>query len=441
MKTRDVEVIGLSHPQDVVLARQRARLIAQQLGFREIEQARIATAVSEIARNAFRYAAGGQVSIGVDGSPPAQNLIIEVNDKGPGIPHLQEVFDGDYVSQTGMGQGIVGARRLMDDFEIQTGDAGTHVVMRAPIPSVLPINFDDLRSQMNRAARNEDEFYHQSIELRHTLEELTERNEELGRLSRELEDTNRGVVALYAELEDRAEQLRRVNQIQTQFMSYMSHEFRTPLDSMIALSGLLLAHADGPLTAEQEKQVELLRRSARDLLSIVDDLLDSARVEAGKLQVRPTSFLVSDLFSALRATLRPLLMTDDTELEFYAARDLPMLYTDEVRLSQILRNLISNALKFTEAGKVVVRARMVDSKHIEFSVADTGVGIDEAGLSSIFRDFEQVESPLQRRRKGTGLGLPLARKLAELLGGTLRAESKVGTGSTFMVRIPVAYEI
>lgn len=440
MTTREIEMISLKHPQDVVFARQRVRQVAQQLGFRDLEQARIATAVSEIARNAFRYAINADVAIAVEGAPGSQQLVITVRDRGPGIPHLQQVFDGDYVSDTGMGQGIIGARRLMEAFDIATSHSGTTVQMRASLPALQkPVDDSRLR-QIQHTIVNEDEFHHQNLELRRALEELGERNNQLARITRELEDTNRGVVALYAELEDRAEQLRRANEIQSQFMSYMSHEFRTPLDSMIALSGILLSHADGPLTAEQQKQVELVRRSARDLLTIVDDLLDSVRVEAGKIQVRPTSFLVSDLFSALRATLRPLLMTDDTDLVFVEERNLPPLFTDEVRLSQILRNLISNGMKFTEAGEVMVTARRVSNDVVEFEVKDTGIGIAPESMSEIFKDFGQVNSPLQRRRKGTGLGLPLSRKLAELLGGELDARSEQGIGSSFCVRIPINYE-
>lgn len=443
MKSASIVTIALRNPQDVVVARQRVRQVADHLGFSEIEQTRIATAASEIARNAFRYAQGGRLSLDVEGMVGHQRLVITVADDGPGIPHLSDVMAGDYRSSTGMGQGIVGARRLMDSFEIDTTDSGTTVVMRMPLASHNYIDsrrIAQIATELTRPIDQADEFHHQNMELRKTLDALTIKNTELERLSRELEDTNRGVVALHAELEDRAEQLRRVNQLQTQFMSYMSHEFRTPLDSQIALANILLSEADGPLTEEQRKQVNLLQRSARDLLAIVDDLLDNARVEAGAIKVRPSSFLLSDLFSALRATMRPL-VNENVDLEFYEDRKVPSLFTDEVRLSQILRNLIANALKFTESGKVEVHATALPDDVVQIAITDTGIGIDEVSLHAIFEDYRQVEMPLQRKRKGTGLGLPLSRKLAELLGGQLTASSVPGTGSTFTVRIPAVYPI
>jgi signal transduction histidine kinase len=231
------------------------------------------------------------------------------------------------------------------------------------------------------------------------------------------------------------EQLRRANKLRAQFMSYMGHEFRTPLDSILALSGLLLNHVDGPLEDEQEKQVGFIRRSAQDLLALVDDLLDTARVEAGKAAVRPTPFTVAELFNALRATLRPLLVGESTQLWFDDASGVPPLLTDEPKVAQILRNLVSNALKFTEAGEVRVCAG-AEGDRIVFTVTDTGVGIAAEDQARIFEDFAQVDGHVQRRRRGTGLGLPLSRKLAELLGGTLGVRSEPGRGSAFTLELP-----
>ncbi|HEX5870603.1 MAG TPA: ATP-binding protein, partial [Longimicrobium sp.] len=284
-----------------------------------------------------------------------------------------------------------------------------------------------------------EELQRQNAELVAALAEVRTRQEEMARLNQELEDTNRGVVALYAELDTRMEQLRRANKLRAQFMSYMGHEFRTPLDSILALSGLLLERVDGPLEPEQEKQVTFIRRSAQDLLGLVDDLLDTARVEAGKAAVRPTPFTVGDLFNALRATLRPLLAGESTQLWFDDASRVPPLLTDEPKVAQILRNLVSNALKFTEAGEVRVSARKGEADRIVFTVADTGVGIAPEDQARIFEDFAQVDGHVQRRRRGTGLGLPLSRKLAELLGGTLGVESEPGRGSVFTLELPREY--
>ena len=189
------------------------------------------------------------------------------------------------------------------------------------------------------------------------MEEIRTRQVELTRVNRELEDTNRGVVALYAELDEKADHLRRADELKSKFLSNMSHEFRSPLNSILALTGLLRDRSDGPLTGEQEQQVDYIRKAAHDLLELVNDLLDLAKVEAGKLEARPIEFEISNLFAALRGMLRPLLLNQSVDLIFEDADHIPTLFTDEGKISQILRNFISNALKFTERGEVRVSAQ------------------------------------------------------------------------------------
>ncbi|HST63370.1 MAG TPA: ATP-binding protein [Longimicrobium sp.] len=433
---------------DVVTARQRARLVAEQVGMEGQDLVRFATAVSEMARNAVRYAGSGRIEFDVEGPAAEQLMTARITDAGPGIPHLDDVLEGRYVSQTGMGMGIVGTRRLMDRFELRTAPGqGTAVTMAKRLPRTAPEVDLRMRARLAETLGRLDppdpveELQRQNAELVVALAEVRTRQEEMARLNQELEDTNRGVVALYAELDERVDQLRRASALRAQFMSYMSHEFRTPLDSILALSGLLLNRVDGELTEEQEKQVGYVRRSARDLLNLVDDLLDTARVDAGKVAVHPAPFTVPDLFNALRATLRPLLVGETTQLLFDEAGALPPLLTDEAKVAQVLRNLVSNALKFTEAGEVRVSARDESPGTIVFTVADTGVGIAEEDQARIFEDFAQVDGNIQRRRKGTGLGLPLSRKLAELLGGTLSLQSRPGHGSVFTLTLPREYRM
>jgi CheY-like chemotaxis protein/two-component sensor histidine kinase len=204
---------------------------------------------------------------------------------------------------------------------------------------------------------------------------------------------------------------------------------------------MLLDRTDGTLTAEQERQVGFIRKAADTLAELVDDLLDLAKVEAGKIEVHAAEFEVATLFGALRGMLRPMLVNESVALVFEDPDDLPLLYTDEGKVSQILRNFISNALKFTERGEVRVTARLSEERDaVAFSVADTGIGIASEDRERIFHEFTQIDSPLQRRVKGTGLGLPLCRKLAELLGGAVAVESTPGLGSTFTAVIPLRYD-
>ncbi len=443
---RPILTVPIEHEQDVVLARQRARQVAELLDFDRQNQTRIATAVSEIARNAYRYAGGGRTLFALEGETAPQILLIQISDQGPGIRDLQKILDNRYFSKTGMGLGILGARRLTDRFEIQSAPGkGTTVSMRLLLPhKAQPFRPEDVGSLAAKLARDPpnliEELRRQNADLLATLEELRQRQEELTRLNRELEDTNRGVVALYAELDERADHLRRADEIKNRFLSNMSHEFRTPLNSIQALTRLLLERTDGELTPEQEKQVYFVQKAAASLSELVNDLLDLAKVAAGKIVVRPEDFEVQDLFGALRGMLRPLLLNTSVSLVFEEPENLPPLETDEAKVSQILRNFISNGLKYTEQGEVRVSARLSTSRRdMVFAVSDTGIGIALRDQERIFQEFAQIENPLQRKSKGTGLGLPLAKKLAEVLGGSVSVQSKPGAGSTFTATIPLIY--
>lgn len=437
--------VALLTERDVVHTRQRAREIAAELGLDNQDQIRLATATSEIARNAFRYARLGKVTLSLILETP-QRLEVAVADSGPGIPNLQQIFEGRYKSETGLGMGLIGTRRLMDEFHIETSSAGTVVRMAKQLPSHrnpwTPRTAGELSRRMqSRPPENPyEEIEQQNQELLKTLQELRSRQEELELLNRELEDTNRGVVALYAELDERADYLRRASELKTKFLSNVSHEFRTPLNSVISLARMLLDRIDGDLTPEQIKQVRYIESSARDLQEMVNDLLDLAKVEAGKIRIRSKRFEIHELFSALKGMLKPLLADNNSvELAFGDAMELPALRTDEGKVSQILRNLISNALKFTPNGKVTVSAAMLENQEVLFTVEDTGIGIAPEHHETIFTEFTQVDNPLQDKYRGTGLGLPLCRNLAMLLGGTIWLESEPGRGSTFFVRLPVTY--
>jgi signal transduction histidine kinase len=268
---------------------------------------------------------------------------------------------------------------------------------------------------------------------------LTRQAEELEFLRTELAETNAGVVALYAELDENAMQLREAADLKSRFLSYMSHEFRTPLASITSIADILISGMDGPLTAEQQRQVQFVRGSVRELSEMVDDLLDLAKVDAGRISISPEWFEMVDLFSALRGMFRPIVGSSGVSLIFEEPDNIPRIYTDDKKLSQILRNFISNALKFTSEGEVRVTAVLVDVNHVEFAVADTGIGIAKDHLPALFTDFVQIDTRIQKRLRGTGLGLSLAKKFAELLGGSVTVTSDVGRGSRFSVVIPIRY--
>ncbi|MGN8261628.1 sensor histidine kinase [Pseudomonas sp. SMSB3] len=257
-------------------------------------------------------------------------------------------------------------------------------------------------------------------------------------LRAELDETNQGVLALYAELDIQAEQLRQASDLKSRFLSYMSHEFRTPLGSILSITGLLSDELDGPLSAEQHRQVAFISTATRELSDMVDDLLDLAKIEAGRITISPAWFDMFDLFSALRGMFRPIVDASAVDLIFEEPVGLPRLYTDDKKLAQILRNFISNAVKFTSRGEVRVSAQLQGEDMIRFAVSDTGIGIPGELLNTLFEDFAQVDSPLQKRLRGTGLGLSLCKRFAMLLGGEVGVTSEPGIGSCFHVTIPLA---
>jgi signal transduction histidine kinase len=436
---------------DIVAARQRTRQIAALLGFQQQDQVRLATAVSEVARNAYQYAGKGRVDFSIRLKSRPQLFWIEVGDSGPGIADVNTIIADSYVSATGMGIGLAGTRRLMDVFQIDSKpNEGTRVSFGKAIQASKSFTAADVGRLSGQLPQDRppgalEELQRQNQDLLQTLEfvrlreaELDRRQEDLARLNLELEETNRGVVALYAELDEKAVALRRADELKSQFLSHVSHEFRTPVNSVLALTTLLLRRADGDLSSEQAKQIGYIRQAVEELAEMVNDLLDLAKVEAGKTEVRRTTVDVAQLFGAIRALMRPLATKETVTLVFIDPPPDLSLETDESKLGQILRNLISNALKFTEEGEVRVSADLTaGGRTVSFSVCDTGIGLAPENLERVFQEFAQIENPLQRQVRGTGLGLPLSRRLAGLLGGRLFVESTVGTGSTFTLELPV----
>lgn len=267
--------------------------------------------------------------------------------------------------------------------------------------------------------------------------ELVASQHALDSLRLELEETNRGVVALYAELDMQAAELRQATELKSRFLAYMSHEFRTPIGAILSIARLLIDRADGPLTEEQEKQVRFIRSTANEFSDMVNDLLDLAKVEAGRIDIAPDWFEMVDLFAALRGMFKPVLTNPGVVLIFEEVHEIPKLYSDDRKLAHILRNFISNALKFTTQGEVRIAAQRSADDQVTFSVTDTGIGIAPEFHDAVFRDFSQIDSPIQKRLRGTGLGLSLSKRLAEVLGGSVGLRSEPNRGSTFFVTIPL----
>jgi signal transduction histidine kinase len=217
----------------------------------------------------------------------------------------------------------------------------------------------------------------------------------------------------------------------------MSHELRTPLNSVIGFSGILLGGMAGDLTEEQGRQVEMISNAGRHLLDLINDVLDLAKVEAGKFELEPEAFVPVDVLEEVSATVQPLAQEKGLSLSMECDReDCPTVWADRRKMHQVLLNLLGNAVKFTEEGTVTVSCRCAGPE-LTLSVADTGVGIAEEDLPTIFEEFRQLEAQETGKPKGTGLGLPLSRKLARMMGGDIAVRSAPGEGSVFEVTIPV----
>jgi signal transduction histidine kinase len=329
----------------------------------------------------------------------------------------------------------------------------------AGAPPLTPQRLDELRAELGALAAGTplDELAVQNQQLLAALDEVRRQRDDLARLneelqetnngvmalynelSGELEETNRGVVALYAELDDKTAQLHAANEAKSRFLANVSHELRAPVTAVIGLSRLLTDSSSEPLTEEQRRQVDLIRASATDLLNLVNDLLNLAKAEAGGLEPAWAAVDLRAVFAQLRGTLRALPRHPDVELVVEEPAVAPALRSDEVLLTQVLRNLLTNGLKFTERGEVRLRADWpAGGDRVELTVSDTGIGIPAELHERVFEEFYQVPGPSQARVAGTGLGLPYARRLAQVLGGSLRVASTPGQGSAFTVDLPLA---
>ncbi|WP_139315974.1 ATP-binding protein [Cellulosimicrobium sp. CUA-896] len=456
-------VTQLRADTDVLALRRAGREIARHLGLDTQDQVRVATALSEVGRAAVATGPA-DVTITLVAQGPLARLRAEVATGAP-LPADGSTSEG----------GIPAARRLVDGLDLdaarrrvvltkglgagaRTDDATLAAVRRSVSAAHAADAHDELRVQNADLVRALDDLTEQQEQLRRVNAELEETNRGVlamyDQLSSELEETNTGVVALYAELDERGRALTAANESKTRFLRNVSHELRTPVNSIIGLSSLL---ADSHLDAEQEQQVAFVRESAHTLLTLVDELLDLARAEAGHEDVDPTDVDVAELLEELRGTTLPL-VRHGVVLEVAAPPGLRVV-TDRRLLARVLRNLLTNAVKFTDAGHVRLTARADDRPGDEggtsdgstsdgsaadgasrgivaFVVEDTGLGIPADQLEAVFDEFVQVPNRLQPTVKGTGLGLPYARRTVEALGGTLVAASDPGAGSTFAVRLP-----
>ena len=413
----------------VFAARQLGREVAAELRLDRQDQVRVATALSEVARGAVVAAQTAAIAFSANES----HLIITVK------------FDSEVPAE-----GTRAASRLMDD-----------ATAAGPVLRMLkrrPANLVDLPSvtkrlaalfppspldQLDELRRNNEDLIRALDDLRQQKEQLVLVNAELeetnqgvmamySQLSEELEQTNRGVVALYAELDEKSERLKEASEAKNRFWANISHELRTPLNSIIGLTRLLADPGGGSLDPEQLHQVDLIQNAGRTLLALVNDLLDVAKAESGRLRIDPATVALPALLGRLRGLVRP--MAEGRPIEVIVSDEgaPDSVLTDELALTAILRNLLANGIKYTNSGEVRLSVRTAGPR-LEIVVADTGIGIPAGQQLRVFEEFYQVPGV---RRGGTGLGLSYARRLAGLLGGDLTLTSEPGAGTTVVLSLP-----
>lgn len=271
-----------------------------------------------------------------------------------------------------------------------------------------------------------------TVQLQSRNDELMNQAEELRRQSDELHDQN-------VEMEHQQRMIEEANRLKSEFLSNMSHELRTPLNSILALSRVLMRRGKDRPEGEDAKYLGVIERNGRQLLDLINDILDLSKIESGRVEIRPAFFSLRESVESLIETLKPLAEEKQISLKMEIPEALPPLKSDETRVRQILRNLLGNAVKFTSEGGVTISA-LEEGGDVVVSVSDTGIGIPDKDLPYIFDEFRQVDGTAARHFEGTGLGLAIARKSTFLLGGSLEVESKEGVGSTFMLRLPLNWK-
>jgi signal transduction histidine kinase len=441
---------------DVFAARRLARDAAAALGLDTHGQVRFATALSEVARDtlrvggariAFQLGPTGVFTVTLTTARPLPADPAEV----PGLAAARRLIGHVDVAALPPHHSLITLTRTVTPSSARLPEQRREV-QRALESATGRSPLEELRAQNSDLLAALDQLQANQQQLLQLNRELDETNKGVmamyGELSAELEETNRGVVALYADLDERGVQLQQANEAKNRFLRSVSHELRTPVNSILGLTGLLLdPYAE--VAGEQRRQVELIRGSAAELYARINQLLDIAKAESGRIEPVFAEVELGPLFVMLRGRIRPLLAegvalvidvpdvggADSEGPGSGGAAGIGPVRSDEGLLRDILNNLLGNAAKYTERGEIRMTASVAAGR-LTISVRDTGIGIPAAEQEKIFDEFYQVPGPAQARTKGTGLGLPYARRIAQLLGGGLTVASEPGAGATFTLWLP-----
>ncbi|WKY48125.1 response regulator [Eubacteriaceae bacterium ES3] len=299
---------------------------------------------------------------------------------------------------------------------------------------------EELEAQTMELKSSKERLQQQQEELRVTNEELEEKTENLEKQKDVISRKNDELEKTRVLIEEKARELEISSKYKSEFLANMSHELRTPLNSILILSGLLKDSKKGGMTKDELEYAKVINAAGKDLLELINDILDLSKIESGKMEVTAESFNIRETAETMRRLFLPLTNEKGLQFDLNVADEVPeLVYSDEMKISQIMKNLLSNAIKFTAEGQVEIKMVMHDDKNLKISVRDTGIGIPEDKRIQIFQAFSQVDGSTSRTYGGTGLGLSISRELSRLLGGGIQLESEEKKGSIFSIIIPIHY--